>query len=133
MGSDLMEKRLAPTFIELTCDALLKAFWYKPTLRLFLLQHGINESALAQWHADQSKRDYIVCLWPQLVKTDSGHAAILKMARSLAEMQHFPDLERKEDTKIWIPEAEQAVSRLREQVQEINETIREIRNAKISE
>lgn len=125
-----MKKKLAPAFIELTHDALLKAFWYKPTLRLFLMQNGIKESALAQWHADQSKREYLDWLWPQLVKTDPGHTVILEMARSLAEMQHFPDLERKEDTKIRIPEAKQAVSRLREQVKKIDETIRETEDAK---
>lgn len=125
-----MEKRLAPAFVELTYDALLKAFWYKSTLRLFLQQHGIKDSVLASWHADQSKRDYMAWLWPLLVKNDRGHAVILKMARSLADMEHFPDLERKEDTKIRIPEAEQAVSRLRDQVARVNETIRETEDSK---
>ncbi|MBI4667608.1 MAG: hypothetical protein HY747_00215 [Elusimicrobia bacterium] len=104
-----MNKRLAPAFIELTQDALLKAFWYRPSFRLFLQQHGIKDSVLAQWHADQSKRDFLAWLWPQLIKTDLGHDAILNMARSLVEMDHFPDLERKEDTKIRIPEAKQAM------------------------
>ena len=125
-----MGKRLAPAFIELTHDALLKAFWFKSTLRLFLQQHGIKDSALAQWHSDQSKRDYIDWLWPHLVKTNQGHSALLKMARSLAEMEHFPDLERKEDTKVRIPEAREAVSRLKEQVDSINKTIRETEKAK---
>ncbi len=100
-----MSKRLSPVFVELTQDALLKAFWYKPSLRMFLQQHRISDRALAQWHADQSKRDFILWLWPQLVKDEKGQNAILGMARSLAEMKHFPDLERKEDTKIRIPEA----------------------------
>jgi len=120
-----MNKRLTPSFIELTHDALLKAFWYKPTLRLFLQQHGVKGSVLAQWHSDQSKRDYVDWLWPQLVKTDRGHEAILDMARSLAEMNHFPDLERKEDTKVRIPEAKEAIARLKEQVKKINATIEE--------
>ncbi len=120
-----MSKRLSPSFVELTHDALLKAFWYKPSLRLFLQQHGVKDSVLAQWHADQSKRDFIAWLWPQLLKTDRGHEAILDMARSLAEMQHFPDLERKEDTKVRIPEAKEAVARLKVQVQKANETLQE--------
>jgi hypothetical protein len=124
-----MSKRLSPSFIELMHDALLKAFWYKPTLRLFLQQHGIKDSVLAQWHADQSKRDFIAWLWPQLVKTDRGHEAILDMARSLSDMQHFPDLERKEDTKVRIPEAKQAIDRLREQVLKVNETLQETKEA----
>jgi Restriction endonuclease len=124
-------KRLSPAFVELTQDALLKAFWYKPSLRLFLQQHRIAERALAQWHADQSKRDFILWLWPQLVKDEKGQNAILDMARSLAEMRHFPDLERKEDTKIRIPEAKQAIARLRDAVLTINETIRESKDAEI--
>jgi len=44
-------------------------------------------------------------------------------------MQHFPDLERKEDTKERIPEAKKAIVRLREAVQAINETIRETKDA----
>jgi|SRR5271165_5545309 len=126
-----MSKKLSPMFVELTMDAVLKAFWYKPSLRLFLQQHRIAERALAQWHADQSKRDFILWLWPQLVKDEKGQNAILDMARSLAEMRHFPDLERKEDTKIRIPEAKQAIARLRDAVLTINETIRESKDAEI--
>lgn len=124
-----MHKRLSPAFIELTHDALLKAFWYKPSLRLFLQQHGIKDSVLAQWHADQSKRDFVDSIWPRLVGNERGHEAILRMARSLSEMQHFPDLERKEDTKIRIPEAQEAIARLREQVFRINKSLEETRAA----
>jgi restriction endonuclease Mrr len=123
-----MNKRLSPAFVELTQDALLKAFWYKPSLRLFLQQHGISDNALAQWNADQSKREFVLWLWPKLVKDDKGQNAILSMARSLAEMKHFPDLERKEDTKIRIPEAREAIARLREKVNAINETIRDTKD-----
>src|SRR3990172_958577 len=120
-----MSKKLSPAFVELTQDALLKAFWYKPSLRLFLQQHGISDSALAQWNAEQSKRDFVLWLWPKLVKDDKGQNTILGMARSLTEMNHFPDLERKEDTKIRIPAAKEAITRLREGVRAINETIRD--------
>jgi restriction endonuclease Mrr len=124
-----MAKKLSSSFIELTQDALLKALWFKPSLRLFLQQHGIKDSALSSWHADQTKRDFIQWLWPKLIKTDEGHSAILKMARSLSEMEHFPDLERKEDTKIRIAEAKEAVARLRMAVSKVNETIRESKDA----
>jgi restriction endonuclease Mrr len=112
-------------------DALLKAIWFKGSLRSFLLQHKIKESALAQWHADQTKRDFIQWLWPQLFKDEKGQNVILSMARSLAEMRHFPDLERKEDTKDRIPEAVEAINRLKVSVAEINETIRESNAAAI--
>jgi len=126
-----MSKKLSPAFIELTMDALLKAIWFKGSLRSFLLQHKIKESALAQWHADQTKRDFIQWLWPQLFKDEKGQNVILSMARSLAEMRHFPDLERKEDTKDRIPEAVEAINRLKVAVAEINETIRESNAAAI--
>jgi Restriction endonuclease len=120
-----MNKRLSPSFIELANDALLKAFWHKPALRLFLQQHGVKESVLAQWHSEQSKREYVGWLWPQLVKTDRGHEAILDMARSLAEMRHFPDLERKEDTRVLIPGAKAAIARLKDEVAKVNAIIEE--------
>jgi hypothetical protein len=122
-------KKLSPVFVELTQDALLKAFWYKPSLRIFLLQHRISESALAQWHGDQTKREFISWLWPRLVKDDVGQNTILSIARTLAEMKHFPDLERREDTKIRVSEAEGAIKRLREVVLAINQGIREAKDA----
>jgi restriction endonuclease Mrr len=122
-------KRLSPAFAELTQDALLKVFWFKPSLRVFLQQHSISDRALAQWHSEQTKRDFVGWLWPQLLKNEKGQNAILAMARSLAEMRHFPDLERKEDTKIRIPEAREAVARLRDAVEKVNESIRETREA----
>ncbi len=124
-----MDKRLTPAFIELTQDALLKVFWYKPSLRLFLQQHGIKESVLASWHAEQSKREFVTWLWPKLLRSTDGHKVVLSMARSLADMQYFPDLERREDTKYLIPEAKVAVMRLREQVFKINISLQESRDA----
>jgi Restriction endonuclease len=124
-----MNKKLSAAFVELTQDALLKAFWYKPSLRLFLQQHNIAERALAQWHADQTKRDFVQWLLPQLVKDEKGQNVLLSMARSLSEMKHFPDLERKEDTKVRIPEAREAIARLRDAVLTINDTIRETKDA----
>jgi|APCry1669189034_1035192.scaffolds.fasta_scaffold24935_2 restriction endonuclease Mrr len=126
-----MNKILSPVFVELTQDALLKAIWFKGSLRLFLIQHHISEAALAQWHSDQSKRDFVEWLWPRLVKNEKGQNAILAMARTLVEMKHFPDLERKEDTKERIPEAVEAVNRLKIAVAEINETIRETKASEV--
>lgn len=122
-------KKLSPAFTELIYETLLKVFWHKPPLRLFLQQHGINDQALAQWHSDLSKRDFLTWLWPRLLKNEKGQNAILAMARSLAEMRHFVDLERKEDTRIMIPDARQAVARVREAVQGVNENIRETHEA----
>lgn len=124
-----MNKKLSPTFVELTQDTLLKVFWYKQSLRFFLQQHKISENALSQWHGDQSKREFVAWLWSKLIADNTGQNAILNIARSLAEMKHFPDLERKEDSKIAISDAKAAVARLREAVLAINETIRETKDA----
>lgn len=122
-------KALSPAFVELTQDALLKAYWYKPSLRFFLQQHKITESALAKWFPEQSKRDFILWLWPLLLKNEKGNAVILAMARSLSEMRDFPDLERREDTKSRISDAKCAISRLKNAVAEININIQETKDA----
>ena len=122
-------KKLSPTFIDLTQDTSLKVFWYKPSLRFFLQQHKIKESALGQWHLDQTKRTFLQWLWPKLVGNDSGENAILAMARSLSEMEHFPDLERHEESASKIAAAKEAVVRLRREVDKINNNIRESKEA----
>jgi hypothetical protein len=113
-----MSQRLTPVFVQLTQDALLKAFWYKPAFRLFLQQHRIKDSSLAMWHADQSKRDFVAWLFPRLLKVEAGHMVVLDMARSLSEMEHFPDLERHEDSKQKLRDARIAVQRLKVEVQQ---------------
>jgi hypothetical protein len=126
-----MSKRLSYVFVNLTQDALLKAFWRKAALRAFLQQHGISGTDLAQWYTDQTKRAYVEWLWSRLVETDRGQNAILDIARTLSEMRHFPDLEGKEDTKVRVPEAEKAIARLREAVRTVNEAIHETKQAEI--
>ncbi len=125
-----MAKRLAPAFIDLTRDALWRAYWYKKSLRRFLQQHGISQSVLACWHTDQTKIDYIDWLFGELVGKQSGRDCILSMARSLAGMEHFPDLERREDTKDRVAAAHVAVARLRTEVSKLDEVQREEREAR---
>ncbi len=127
-----MNKKLTPNFIQLTQDACLKAFWRKPALRAFLRQVGISASKLATWHADETKRIFLQRLFPDLlaVRDNKGHAAILKMARSLAEMKHFPDLENWEDSSEKISAAHRAVARLRSEVDKLNQHVRDTRERK---
>lgn len=115
-----MRRQLPPSFVHLTQDALLKAFWRKNTLRNFLQQHGISGALLAPLYADQTKREYLDSLWSRLVVSTAGQGAILDIARSLAEMRDFPDLERLEDSSERIPAAKLAVSRLKEGLASIN-------------
>ena len=126
----MFAKKLTPNFIQLTQDACLKAFWRKPALRAFLKQHGIRDSMLATWHGDESKRIFLSRLFPDLlaVRDNKGHAVILAMARSLAEMTHFPDLEGWEDSKEKLTAAHESVSRLKKQVDGLNQQISDKRD-----
>ncbi|MCK4631741.1 MAG: restriction endonuclease [candidate division Zixibacteria bacterium] len=125
-----MRKKLTPSFIELTQDACLKAFWRKPALRLFLQQHQISQTQLATWHGDESKRVFLNRLFPELlqINDNSGHAAVLEMARSLAEMKHFPDLEGWEDSAEKISAAHNAVARIKLEVNRLNRQVRDTKN-----
>jgi hypothetical protein len=126
-----MAKRLTTHFIDLTQDACWKAFWRKPALRRFLKQHGISDSELAKWHGDESKGVYLRRLFDDLiaVKDNRGHMVILDMARSLAEMKDFPDLEGWSDTKEKLVAAREAVSRIKAQVDALNGQVRDTKEA----
>lgn len=122
-----MNKKLAPHFIELTQDACLKAFWRKPALHTFLKQHHISDGKLASWNEGETKRVFLRRLYEDLIaiKDNNGHGVILKMARSLAEMKHFPDLEGWEDSEQKLVTARDAVARLKSQVESLNRGIRD--------
>lgn len=120
-----MKERLTPGFIELTQDACLKAFWRRAALRSFLLQHAISESRLATWDAEESKRDFLQHLFQGLLglRDNKGHAVILAMARSLAEMKYFPDLEKWDDSAEKIPAAHKAVERVRDAIKQMDQEV----------
>lgn len=84
-------------FIDLVRDALQKSFWRKPTLRQFLRRHHVNESFLATWAADETKRELLDRLFPKLEANEAGQKVIKQMAVSLADQIAFPDLKGWED------------------------------------
>ena len=59
------------------------------------------------------------------IKDNKGHAVILLMARSLAEMKYFPDLENWEDSAEKISDAHKAVARLKSEVNKLSQQIRD--------
>lgn len=126
-----LKQKLAPHFIALTQDACLKAFWRKEALQIFLRQHKISESHLASL-ASETKRAYLARMFKALLdrKDTVGHALILDMARSLAEIKHFPDLENWEDSKDKIAAAQESVARLRTEVDKLNRNVREEKEAR---
>lgn len=124
----MIYKKLATNLIQLTQDACLKAFWRKKALWTFLKQHHITDNMLATWHADESKRDFLYRLFGEhLLQTadNKGHQVILAMARSLADMTHFPDLEGWEDSREKLDAAREAVARLKKEVGKLNAQVRD--------
>ena len=75
-----MNMRIPSQFIDLVRDALLKSFWRKPTLRLFLLRHHVKESFLATWAADETKRELLDRLFPKLEASEAGQKVIKQIA-----------------------------------------------------
>ncbi|HLP48025.1 MAG TPA: restriction endonuclease [Candidatus Kapabacteria bacterium] len=120
-----MNKKLSPQFIQLTQDACLKAFWRKGALRLFLKQHKIADSSLKTLYGDESKRQFLDRLFNKLIalNENKGHDVILEIAKSLSEMTHFPDLEGWEDSKTKIDTAKEAVTRLKDLLNELKKQV----------
>ncbi|MFA5802703.1 MAG: restriction endonuclease [Thermoleophilia bacterium] len=68
---------------------------------------------MTAWLPEESKRDLLDRLFPQLIKTDKGQRAFITMAKYLMEQRSFPDLENWEDSNEKIKNAHDAVSRLK--------------------
>jgi len=108
-----MKTRLTPHYVDLVYDACLKSFWRKRALSSFLRHCNISEKFLTAWLPEESKRDLLDRLFPQLIKTDKGQRAFITMAKYLMEQRSFPDLENWEDSNEKIKNAHDAVSRLK--------------------
>lgn len=119
-----MAAKITPRLIELTYEAVLKSYWRRHALKKFLLASHIQESFLATWSNDESKRDLLDRLFPKLQATDKGKAVIFQMARSLSEKTTFPDLRNWEDSDQKIQEAHKAVQELKAYLRQQDEEIR---------
>ena len=108
-----MPKRLPPHYVQLVWEATHKSFWRRQALHNFLRRSGIRNSLLATWMQEETKRDFLNRLFPQLESSDAGIRAINAMADSLIEQNTFPDLENWEDSRRMKENAHQAVSALR--------------------
>lgn len=123
-----MAVKITPRLIELTYEAVLKAYWRRNALRKFLLASHVAESFVAGWSNDESKRDLLDRLFPKLQASDRGKALIFQMARSLSEQTTFPDLRNWEDSEQKIQEAHKAVQELKAYVKKQDEEIRSERD-----
>jgi len=108
-----MKTRLTPYYISLVYDAALKSFWRKKALRKFLRECGISERFLSTWDETESKREFLDRLFDNLLKSDKGRSALLKISEFLMEQRTFPDLKNWEDSDKKIKDAYDAVTKLR--------------------
>ncbi len=109
-----MSDKLPPAFLDLVADALLHSFWRKRSLRTFLRRMGVNESLLATWHDDgETKRDFIYRMFPSLEGTEPGRNVLRAIARELADLVKFPDLDNWEDSEAKKARAAGAVRALK--------------------
>jgi hypothetical protein len=119
-----MPIELTPHFLELIADAALKSFWRKRALRHFLRRCGISERYLATWSSEEeSKRDFLDRLFPEMERAKGGANAISRMARALSDQTSFPDLEGWEDSKEKKKQAEAAVAALRQYIRKEEERV----------
>lgn len=116
-----MSQSLPSHFIDLVRDALLKSFWRKPTLRQFLSRHRVKDTFLATWTAEETKRDFLVRLFPKLEKTEDGRLVIRKIAVSLSEQIAFPDLMGWEDETLKLRNAKDSVATLKKYVNKVHD------------
>lgn len=103
---------VTPRLLELVYNALLRSFWRKRALRAFLRSSGVKEAYLATWAEDESKRDFLDRLLPEMERAKGGGGAINAMARALSEQTSFPDLRGWEESARMEQEARQAVAEL---------------------
>ncbi|OTA17883.1 hypothetical protein Xvie_00555 [Xenorhabdus vietnamensis] len=119
-----MTTKITPRLIELVYEAVLKSFWRKNALRKFLLASYIAEKFVDSWSYNESKREFLDRLFPELQKNPKGHAVTLQMAHNLSEQTTFPDLCNWEDSKQKIQEATHAVNELKKYLKQKNEEAR---------
>ena len=111
-----MAKKLNPVILNLIYNALLKSSWYKAQLKLFLRNSGISANYIAQLDMNETKRVWLDRLFALLVDDAKGPDLLMRMARTLAGMTHFPDLVGLEDADIKITAARTAIAALAEAI-----------------
>ena len=107
-----MSKRLNPTIAALIYDSLLKCFWRKEALKRFLRSSRIGGNFIAQLDMNESKRTWLDRLFPLVLDKAKGTELLVEMGRSLASMNHFPDLDGWEDSAQKNKAAREAVAAL---------------------
>lgn len=112
-----MRTRITPHLVELTYSATLNAFWRRIALSRFLRECGISANFLGTWQQEETKRVFLDRLFDYLPRKPAGQKVLLKMAKSLSEMDSFPDLRNWEDSDEKIKAAKDAVNSLKSYLQ----------------
>lgn len=105
-------------FVTLLHEALLKSFNRKKALRQFLRSSGVSERTLAQWHEDETKRDWLDKLIPSMLRSEQGCILVQRMGRELAQQSSFPDLRGFEESERLLVDAKAAVHALQQYLAE---------------
>lgn len=108
-----MAVKYSPHALDLIRDATLKSFWRRRSLYTFLRRCRVSERYLSAWREDESKRDLLDRLIPDLERAKFGQEILRQMAEALVEQTRFPDLQNWEDSERKIREAHVAVQALR--------------------
>lgn len=108
-----MSERLPPHYVQLVWEATHKSFWRRRSLHDFLRRAGVEESLLATWTHEETKRDFLNRLFPRLESSPRGVLRINALADSLVEQRAFPDLDGWDESARMKEEAHRAVSTLR--------------------
>lgn len=112
------------SLVTLVYDALLKSFWRKHALKLFLLNSGISKVIVSSWD-DEPKRKFLDRLFEALSNHPKKDIVILKLTKNLIDQKTFPDLRGWDDSDYKIEQAYKAVKDLQIfvnlKIQEINE------------
>ena len=116
-----MPVSITPHLLDLVADAALKSFWRRKALAAFLRRCAISQNFLAGWTSDESKRDLLYRLFPEIERSEHGSSVITRMARALAEQRSFPDLENWEDSAEKKRDAVTAVKVLRDYLRSAEE------------
>ena len=108
-----MAKKVNPLLVTLVHEALLSSFHRKRSLRNFLRRAGIAESFLATLSDDETKREWLDRLFPELERIEAGQKLIVQLAQTLADQSDFPDLKGWEESARLVRAAVEAVAALR--------------------
>lgn len=108
-----MPAKFTPRLVDLTYEAVLNSYWYKPSLRKFLRSAHISESFLATWSGGETKREFLDRLFLLLQRNDKNKQVLVQMALSVSEYTSFPDLRGHENASEMIDKASKSVAELK--------------------